>query len=165
MRLVLKAVALVAAILPQPVGAFAAEPVKRIAIYVQPYYQAAGSADEQPQKELRTKALAWLEQNPYQAMFMDRLTAKSGDRAANLKLAIRAVHLKCRQGAGLLGRSEARRGLLCDARAERGGCQILLEVTLTVCPRSGTHFVLHPWRLCSNLQSIARARCRCSHLC
>jgi hypothetical protein len=201
MRHVLKAAALTAAFFLQSVGAFAAEPVKRIAIYVQPYYQAADSADEQPQvaigeslsgllrsnrredilaardsivvqpklvtpmslmvlairlydaglrddavfwfyvakdrfvtladvvdiaasglaqvedavrsfatlagpvingyafcdlakqRELRAKALAWVEQNPYQAMFMDRLTAKPGDRAANLKLAIRTVHL------------------------------------------------------------------------
>jgi hypothetical protein len=201
MRNVLKAAALIAAILPQSAGAFAAEPVKRIAIHVQPYYQAADSADERPQvaigeslsgllsssrredilaardsvvaqprlvtpmslmvlairlydvglrddavfwfyivkdrfvtladvidieasglaqvevavrsfatlagpvingyafcdlakqKELRAKALVWVEQNPYQVMFMDRLTAKPGDRAANLKLAIRTVHL------------------------------------------------------------------------
>ena len=38
MRNVLKAAALIAAFLPQSVGAFAAEPVKRIAIHVQPYY-------------------------------------------------------------------------------------------------------------------------------
>jgi hypothetical protein len=201
MRKVLKAAALIAAFLPQRVGAFAAEPVKRVAIYVRPYYEAANSADERPhvaigeslsgllssnrredilaardsvvaqprlvtpmslmvlairlydvglrddavfwfyvandrfitladvidieasgmaqvevavrsfatfagpvingyafcdlakQKELRAKALVWVEQNPYQAMFMDRLTAKPGDRAANLKLAIRTVHL------------------------------------------------------------------------
>jgi len=43
------------------------------------------------QKDLRAKALAWVEQDPYQAIFMDRLTAKPGSRADNLKAAIRAV--------------------------------------------------------------------------
>jgi hypothetical protein len=43
------------------------------------------------QKELRAKALAWVEQNPYRAIFMDRFTAKPGNRAENLKLAIRTA--------------------------------------------------------------------------
>jgi hypothetical protein len=201
MRNVLKPATLIAAFLLQSVCAFAVEPVKRIAIYVQPYYQAADSPDEPPlvaigeslsgmlrsnrredivaardfivaqprlvtpmslmvlairlydvglrddavfwfyvakdrfitlsdvididasgmaqvedavrsfatlagpvingyafcdlakQKELRAKALAWVEQNPYQVVFMDRFTAKPGDRAANLKLAIRVAQL------------------------------------------------------------------------
>jgi hypothetical protein len=36
------------------------------------------------QGELRRKALEWVENNPYGAMFMDRLPAKSGDRNAAL---------------------------------------------------------------------------------
>jgi hypothetical protein len=201
MRNVLEPAALIAAFLLRPACAVAAEPVKRIAIDVQPYYRAAEGADERPrvaigeslsgmlrsnrcqdivaardsildqprlvtpmslmvlairlydvglrddavfwfyvakdrfitlsdvidieasgmtqvegavrsfatlagpvingytfcdlakQKELRAKALAWIEQNPYQVVFMDRFTAKPGDRAANLKLAIRTAHL------------------------------------------------------------------------
>src|SRR6267142_2492665 len=37
------------ALLLQPLCAFAAEPVKHIRIYVQPYYEAGRTADEHPQ--------------------------------------------------------------------------------------------------------------------
>src|SRR5437879_5799237 len=42
-------VLLAAAVLLQPLCAFAAEPVKHIRIYVQPYYEAGRTADERPQ--------------------------------------------------------------------------------------------------------------------
>ena len=43
------------------------------------------------QQALRNEALDWVEQHPYEVMFMPRLVAKPGDRNANLKAAIRSV--------------------------------------------------------------------------
>jgi hypothetical protein len=46
------------------------------------------------QKAIRLKALAWVEQNPYGAIFMDRFVAKPGDRAENLKRALQEARLR-----------------------------------------------------------------------
>jgi len=43
------------------------------------------------QRALRAKALAWVESNPYEVIFMERLPARSADRAAALAQSIRAV--------------------------------------------------------------------------
>ena len=40
--------AVIAACLVQPLAAFAAEPVKRIGLYVQPYYEASRTGDSEP---------------------------------------------------------------------------------------------------------------------
>lgn len=37
------------------------------------------------QQALRQKALAWVEANPYEAMFLEQLSARPGDRRANLQ--------------------------------------------------------------------------------
>jgi len=49
MRNIGKSSALAVALLLQGVCAFAAEPVRHISIYVQPYYEAAERADQRPQ--------------------------------------------------------------------------------------------------------------------
>jgi len=46
------------------------------------------------QKALRQQALAWVEQNSYGAIFLDRMVAKPGDRADNLKASVRAARLR-----------------------------------------------------------------------
>ena len=43
------------------------------------------------QQALRKKALDWVEQHPYEPMFMPRLVGKPGDRRENLKVAIRGI--------------------------------------------------------------------------
>jgi hypothetical protein len=43
------------------------------------------------QRALRAKALAWVESNPYEAIFMDRLPARTADRAAALAQSIRSL--------------------------------------------------------------------------
>jgi len=63
--------------------------VRAFATLAGPIINGYAFCDLARQKELRVKALAWVEQNPYQAIFMDRFTAKSGDRAENLARAIR----------------------------------------------------------------------------
>jgi hypothetical protein len=65
--------------------------VRSFATLAGPVINGYAFCDLARQKELRAKALAWVEQNPYQAIFMDRLTAKPGHRAENLKQAIRAA--------------------------------------------------------------------------
>jgi hypothetical protein len=44
--------------------------------------------DPTRQRELRRDALEWVEQSPYQALFMAQLPARPGDRQANLRRAI-----------------------------------------------------------------------------
>jgi len=41
------------------------------------------------QQKQSTNALAWIEQNPYEVVFMNRFTANSGNRQENLKIAVR----------------------------------------------------------------------------
>jgi hypothetical protein len=65
--------------------------VRSFATLAGPVINGYAFCDLARQKELRAKALAWVEQNPYQLVFMDRFTAKPGDRAANLEQAIRAA--------------------------------------------------------------------------
>ena len=43
------------------------------------------------QREIHAQATDWVEKNPYQALFMDQLPARPGDRKANLKAAIRQL--------------------------------------------------------------------------
>lgn len=66
--------------------------VRSFATLAGPVINGYAFCDLARQKELRAKALAWVEQNPYQAIFMDRFTAKPGDRTENLARAIRAAH-------------------------------------------------------------------------
>ena len=47
--------------------------------------------DQKNQKELHAKAIAWVEANPYQAMFMAQLPAKPGDRGENQRRALDTV--------------------------------------------------------------------------
>jgi len=58
----------------------AAEPVRQIGIYVQPYYEAAREPGGTPRVAVGAKGLDWVEKNPYEAMFMERLPAKSSNR-------------------------------------------------------------------------------------
>jgi hypothetical protein len=63
--------------------------VRSIATLAGPVINGYAFCDLARQRELRAKALAWTERNPYEVMFMDRFTAKPGGRRENLKLAIR----------------------------------------------------------------------------
>jgi hypothetical protein len=65
--------------------------VRAFATLAGPVINGYAFCDLARQKELRAKALAWVEQNPYQVIFMDRFTAKPGDRAGNIARAIRAA--------------------------------------------------------------------------
>jgi len=75
-----------------PQLAQAGDAVRNFSTLAGPVINGYAFCDLARQKELRAKALAWVEQNPYQVIFMDRFTAKPGDRGENLKLAIRTAH-------------------------------------------------------------------------
>ena len=59
-----------------------------------PFINSYAFCDLAKQRALRQKALAWVEQNPYGAIFMQRLVAKPGDRAENLKRSLREARLR-----------------------------------------------------------------------
>jgi len=65
--------------------------VRSFATLAGPIINGYAFCDFAKQSEVRAKALAWVEQNPYQAIFMDRFTAKPGNRAESLKRAIRTL--------------------------------------------------------------------------
>src|SRR5262245_48484178 len=54
-----------------------------------PFINGYAFCDLARQQNQRRKALAWVERNPYEAMFMDRVAAKPGDRRENFARAIR----------------------------------------------------------------------------
>ncbi len=53
-----------------------------------PYINGYAFCDVEKQKQARVKALAWVEANPYQAVFMEQLPARDKDRKALLKEAV-----------------------------------------------------------------------------
>jgi hypothetical protein len=64
------------------------EAVRSFATLAGPVINGYAFCDLAKQKERHAKALAWVEANPYQVMFMDRLPARPGDRTANHSRAI-----------------------------------------------------------------------------
>ena len=69
----------------------AEDAVKAFATLAGPVINGYAFCDLAKQKALRAKSLEWLENNPYEAIFMSRLAAKPGDRGANLKLAVQSI--------------------------------------------------------------------------
>jgi hypothetical protein len=65
--------------------------VKSFATLAGPFINGYAFCDIAKQRELRAKALAWVEQNPYEAMFMKQLPARPGDRQDNLRLSLDGV--------------------------------------------------------------------------
>jgi hypothetical protein len=62
--------------------------VKSFAVLAGPVVNGYAFCSLANQKKLRTEALAWVENNPYEAVFMSQIPAKPGDRRENLKRAI-----------------------------------------------------------------------------
>ena len=65
--------------------------VKAFATLAGPAINGYAFCDFAKQKEAHAKAVAWVEANPYQVMFMDRAPALPGDRADNHKRALAAA--------------------------------------------------------------------------
>jgi hypothetical protein len=62
--------------------------VKSFAFLAGPFINGYAFCSLANQKKLRTEALAWVENNPYEVIFMSQIPAKPGDRRENLKRAI-----------------------------------------------------------------------------
>jgi hypothetical protein len=71
-----------------PALAQAAEAVRSFALLAGPSINGYAFCDPGKQRELRTKALRWVEENPYQVLFSEHLPARPGDRRANLQRAL-----------------------------------------------------------------------------
>jgi hypothetical protein len=69
--------------------ASASEAMKNFAKLTGPYFNSYAFCDPGKQQATIVKALDWVEKHPYDVLFMERLTAKSGDRAANLQQSIK----------------------------------------------------------------------------
>jgi hypothetical protein len=65
------------------------EAVRNFATLAGPFINGYAFCDLARQQALRAKALAWVEQNPYEAVFWDRFVAKPGNRRENLERAVR----------------------------------------------------------------------------
>jgi len=64
------------------------EAVKSFAVLAGPVINGYAFCDRARQHATNLKAIAWAEAHPYSVLFMTQLTAKEGDRAANLKKSI-----------------------------------------------------------------------------
>jgi hypothetical protein len=62
--------------------------VRSFATLAGPFINGYAFCDLAKQKERHAKAVEWVENNPYEVMFMARAPAMPGDRAANAKRAI-----------------------------------------------------------------------------
>lgn len=68
------------------------EAVRSFTVLAGPFMNGYAFCDIENQKAIRAKALDWVEKNPYEAIFMERLPAKSaGDRKAALRRAFADV--------------------------------------------------------------------------
>jgi hypothetical protein len=67
------------------------EAARNFAVLAGPVINGYAFCDLAKQKALHDKAVAWVESNPYEVMFMARLPARPGDRADNVRRAIAAA--------------------------------------------------------------------------
>ncbi len=65
--------------------------MKNFAASVGPYINGYAFCDTGKQHDTMLKAIAWVEKNPYDQLFADRLAAKPGDRKANLAQSIQRL--------------------------------------------------------------------------
>lgn len=64
------------------------EAVKSFAVLAGPFINGYAFCDRAKQYVTNIKAIEWVEKNPNRVLFMSQITAKDGDRAANLKKSI-----------------------------------------------------------------------------
>jgi hypothetical protein len=67
----------------------ASEGMKNFAKLTGPYFNGYAFCDPRKQQATIVKALDWVEKHPYDALFVKTLTAKTGDRTANLQQSIK----------------------------------------------------------------------------
>lgn len=67
------------------------EAVKGFATLAGPFINSYAFCDLTKQRDASSRAIIWVEQNPYKAMFMEQLPALPGDRSDNLKKSIASL--------------------------------------------------------------------------
>ncbi len=67
------------------------EAVKGFATLAGPFINSYAFCDLAKQRDASSKAINWVEQNPYQAIFMEQIPALPGDRSENLKKSIASL--------------------------------------------------------------------------
>ena len=65
--------------------------VRNFAVLAGPVINGYAFCDVQKQREMRSKALKWVIDNPYKAMFLPQVPALPGDRQENLKKGIAEI--------------------------------------------------------------------------
>lgn len=84
-----------------------------------PFINGYAFCDIENQKAIRLTALDWVEKNPYEAIFMERIPAKSSDRRAALRRAIENVReMAAKERAHLSDQKNVAR--MRDTRAKNG---------------------------------------------
>lgn len=89
--------------------------VRNFSTLAGPFINGYAFCDVEKQKAIRAKALEWVDANPYDAIFMERLPAKSGDRRAALRRAVGNVKVSAAKERSYL--SDA--GSVAKLRADR----------------------------------------------
>jgi hypothetical protein len=77
--------------------------VRSFATLAGPFINGYAFCDIANQQAIRAKALDWVEANPYEAIFMERLPAKSKDRKAALRDAVASIRASAAQESAYLG--------------------------------------------------------------
>jgi hypothetical protein len=67
------------------------EAVKGFATLAGPFINSYAFCDLTKQRDASTRAITWVEKNPYEIMFMEQLPALPGDRSENLKKSIASL--------------------------------------------------------------------------
>ena len=65
--------------------------VKNFAYLAGPVINGYAFCDVAKQQEIRAKAMKWVVDNPYKAMFLPQVPARAGDREENLKKAVAEI--------------------------------------------------------------------------
>jgi hypothetical protein len=65
--------------------------VRNFATLAGPFINSYAFCNLAKQREARVRSVAWVEANPYQALFTEQFRARPGDRAANLRKAIEGL--------------------------------------------------------------------------
>ena len=68
--------------------------IRNFAILAGPFFNSYAFCDLSKQRAASASAIAWVEQNPYEAIFISQLPALPGDRAVNMKEGIAEIKLR-----------------------------------------------------------------------
>ena len=78
------------------------EAVRNFATLAGPFFNSYAFCDPAKQREASTKSIAWVEQHPYEAIFMPQLPALPGDRTENLKKSLADIRVRVQKEAQYL---------------------------------------------------------------